>query len=104
MILDETELKIKEDIDIIFNGGYGDMFDVEKIETLKEFSFLYNNITIEYKSVVFSYNETKFKVTDIHHLPEEFRKDHVLYHIRASEEFKSSFKSFCRDWKINKIV
>ena len=33
--LDETELKLKEDIDIIFNGGYDNKFPPDQIEYIK---------------------------------------------------------------------
>jgi hypothetical protein len=87
--LDETELKLKEDIDIIFSGGYDDKFSTEQIEFIKQLSFLYNHIDIEDSSIVFKYDNVKFQIIGFNELPSDLQKEHTLHLIRNSDEFKS---------------
>ena len=106
--LDETELKIKEDIDVIFSGGYDKGLTKEQVEYCKEFSFLYNHITFEGRDLVFKYGGFNLKISNI---PDEelfvttdMIKDQVLYSLRNSDEFKSAYKQFIRDYKIEKLL
>jgi len=121
MKLDETELKLKKDIDIIFNGGYDDkpttdflnhleltrMFvrsESDQIEYIKQLSFLYNHIDIEDNSLVFKYDNVKLKINGISELPPDFQKEHTMHLIRNSDEFKSAYTQFSRDYKIEKLL
>lgn len=105
--LDETELKLKEDLDVIFSGGY-DKLSKEQVEYCKEFSFLYNHTTFEDRDIIFSYNNLKFKISNVPEedvfLSDQMIKDQVLYQLRSSEEFKMAYKQFVRDYKIDKIL
>lgn len=94
MKLDEIELKLKEDIDIIFNGGYNDDFLSDQIEYIKQISFLYNHIDIEDNSLVFKYDNMKLKINGISELPPDFQKEHTIHLIRNSDEFKSAASTF----------
>ncbi len=104
MILDETELKLKEDIDIIFSGGYDDKLSPEQIDYIKKLSFLYNHLEINIDSVTFTYNDVKFKISGIGEIPDVYRKHDVLSALRNSDEFKSAYLSFCREYKISNIL
>jgi len=104
MKLDETELKLKEDIDIIFNGGYDDDFLSDQIEYIKQISFLYNHIDIEDNSLVFKYDNMKLKINGISELPPDFQKEHTMHLIRNSDEFKSAYTQFSRDYKIKNFL
>ena len=111
--LDETELKLKEDLDVIFSGGYDNIIlpsfttklSKEQVEFCKELSFLYNHIVFEDRDIIFSYNNLIFKISNV---PEGdmflMLKDQVFYSIRNSEEFKMAYKKFVRDYKIDKIL
>ena len=102
--LDETELKLKEDIDIIFNGGYDDKFPPDQIEYIKQLSFLYNHIDVEDGLIVFKYDNMKLQILGVDELPSDFQKEHTLHLIRNSDEFKSAYTQFSRDNKIEKIL
>ncbi len=106
--LDETELKLKEDLDVIFSGGYDSKLSKEQIEYCKEFSFLYNHITFEGRDIIFFYEELKFKIKSVPEedifLPNQMIKDQMFYSIRNSDEFKSAYKQFIRNYKIEKIL
>jgi hypothetical protein len=104
MKLDETGLKLKEDIDIIFNGGYDDDFLSDQIEYIKQISFLYNHIDIEDNSLVFKYDNMKLKINGISELPPDFQKEHTIHLIRNSDEFKSAYTQFSRDYKIKNLL
>ena len=98
------ELKLKEDIDIIFNGGYDDDFLSDQIEYIKQISFLYNHIDIEDYSLVFKYDNMKLKINGISELPPDFQKEHTIHLIRNSDEFKSAYTQFSRDYKIKNLL
>lgn len=104
-MLDETELKLKEDIDKIFNGEYDKHFSPEQVEYIKKMSFLYNHLESDWTdSVTFTYNNVKFKISGISEIPGEYAKEQVLHTLKESPEFKSAYQSFCRDRKIDKIL
>ena len=113
--LDETELKLKEDLDVIFSGGYDSnnplttgKLSKEQVEYCKELSFLYNHTTFDNKDIIFSYNNLKFKISNVPEgdmfLSNQMIKDHILHQLRSSEEFKMAYKQFTRDYKIGKII
>jgi len=106
--LDETEIKLKENLDVIFSGGYDSKLSKEQVEYCKEFSFLYNHTTFEGRDIIFSYNNLKFKIKNVPYedifLTNQMIKDQFLYQLRSSEEFKMSYKQFLRDYKIDKII
>ncbi len=106
--LDETELKLKEDLDVIFSGGGYNKLSKEQFEYCKEFSFLYNHTVFECRDIIFSYNNLKFKISNVPEedmfLSNQMIKDQIFYQIRSSQEFKMSYKQFVRDYKIDKII
>lgn len=106
--LDDTELKLKEDLHVIFSGGYDSELTQLQIEYCKEFSFLYNHIVFEGRDITFSYNNLNFKISNVPEedmfLSNQMIKDQIFYQIRSSEEFKSSYQQFVRDYKIDKIL
>jgi hypothetical protein len=106
--LDDTELKLKEDLDVIFSGGYDSELTQLQIEYCKEFSFLYNHIVFEGRDIIFSYNDLNFKIKNVPDedifLPNQMIKDQMFYQIRSSDEFKMAYKQFIRDYKIDKLL
>jgi hypothetical protein len=106
--LDETELKLKEDLHVIFSGGYDSKLSKEQVEYCKEFSFLYNHTAFEGRDIIFSYNNLNFKISNVPDedifLPVQMIKDQMFYSLRNSEEFKMAYKQFIRDYKISKII
>jgi hypothetical protein len=108
MNLNETEQKLKDNIEVIFSGGYDDSLSMEQVEYCKMMSFLYNHIGFESGDIIFFYNdiELKIKYVDI----DDFLhmgvnpKDHIISLIKNTEEFKSAYNRFLRDRKINNIL
>ncbi len=103
-MLDDTENYIKDNLQNILDGKFDDKFDKEQLKMMLEMSFLYNHISSEYDSVVFSYNGVKLKISGISEIPGGFAKDQITSSIRNDVVFKSALKQFLRDKKINDIL
>lgn len=54
-MLDDTENYIKDNLQNILDGKFNDKFETDQLKMMLEMSFLYNHISSEYDSVVFSY-------------------------------------------------
>jgi hypothetical protein len=72
-------------------------------------SFLFNHINFEPDSIIFKYNNVTIKVSNIteiiHSNPFGVNcEDAILSTIRNDEVFKSAYKSFLRDIKIEYIL
>ena len=109
MILDGTELKIKEDINTIFSGGYDNSLTREQLDMIKRFSFLFNHISYKNYIVTFEYGDYKIGVNvpdvsilETHGWYEEL-KNYITYSIRHMEGFESAYKQFTRDFKIKSL-
>ena len=103
MILNDTDIYIKENLNKIMNGDWDKNFNnKEEIEMLKKTSFLYNHIKIEERCVIFEYGDKKVKY-NFNSDPLDYQM-HLISMIRNSEDFISCYTSFLRDWKINKII
>jgi hypothetical protein len=109
MKLNEVELKLKEDIEVIFSGGYDDSLSPEQVEYCKVMSFLYNHIRFESGDIIFFYDDINLKIRDVD--MDDFSlymgvnpKDHIISLIKNTEEFKSAYNRFLRDRKINNIL
>ena len=107
----DTNLFIKDNLQNIIDGKFDDKFEPDQLKMMLEMSFLYNHITFELTdSILFKYNDISYKVNGI----KEMIIDSSLYNIdveneifgmiRNSEVFKSSYKQFLRDTKINSIL
>ena len=110
MILNDTDIYIKENLNKIMNGDWDENFNnKEEIEMLKKTSFLYNHIKIEERCVIFEYCDKKVKY-NFNSDPLDYQmhlgdfSTHLISMIRNSEDFISCYTSFLRDWKINKII
>lgn len=110
MILSETELKMKEDINIIFSGGYDNSLTLEQLNMIKRFSFLFNHISYKNYIVTFEYGDYKIGVNvpdvtilETHGWYEEL-KNYITYSIRHMEGFESAYKQFTRDFKIKSLL
>jgi len=109
MILSETELKMKEDINTIFSGGYDKSLTLEQLDMIKRFSFLFNHISYKNYIVTFEYGDYKIGVNvpdvtilETHGWYEEL-KNYITYSIRHLEGFESAYKQFTRDFKIKSL-
>jgi alanyl-tRNA synthetase len=103
MVLSETNEQIKADLMKFVNGEYNDYFTKEQIDMATELSFLFNHISVEGDSVIFEYGDEGIKLSNLHDMP-FISEDSIISMIRNDEFFKSSYKSFLRDYKLNKII
>ena len=105
-MLDDTEVFIKDNLQNIIDGKFDDKFEPLQLKMMLEMSFLYNHISLESDSVVFSYNGVKLKISGI--LTGGFVGKHIKEQITSSIRndvvFKSALKHFLRDKKINDIL
>lgn len=84
----------------------------EQLDKMIELSFLYNHINIEGGTLIFEYGVYKLKIENliqkhndlIDMLGKEAVKNMIVSTITSQDEFKSGFKAFLRDKKINKII
>ena len=102
-MLDDTENYIKDNLQNILDGKFDDKFDKEQLKMMLEMSFLYNHISVENDSVVFSYNGVKLKISGISEIPGGFAKEQITSSIRNDVIFKSALKQFLRDIRDKKI-
>jgi Zn/Cd-binding protein ZinT len=110
--LDDTDLFIKENLDWILAGKYDDSFSKEQLDKMIELSFLYNHITIENDALKFEYDKLQINLTNlyeqysdlVYQIGKEGVKNMIITTITSQDNFKSGFKSFIRDKKINKII
>jgi hypothetical protein len=108
--IDSTDQYLKDNLKNIMNGEWDNQFSKDQLDMAKQTSFLLNHINIEENSIVFEYDNQKVKYTqDIlntidYNLHGGDFKTHMLSMIRNDEPFKSAYKSFIRDWKIDSII
>lgn len=109
MNLDSTDQYLKDNLKNIMNGEWDNQFSKDQLDMAKQTSFLLNHIIIEENSITFEYDNQKVKYnfnTD----PIDYNlhggdfKTNMLSMIRNDEPFKSAYKSFIRDWKIDSII
>ena len=112
LLLDDTDIFIKDNLDGILAGDMDDKFNKEQLDKMLEISFLYNHLTFEMDSLTFEHGGTKLKVNNlyeqysdlVYQIGKEGVKNMVMTTITSQDQFKSAFKSFIRDNKINKII
>ena len=109
MQLNETNQFIKDNLQNILDGKFDEKFSPEQLKMMLQCSFLYNHITFQSDSILFKYNNVTLKVSNIteiiHSNPFGVNcEDEILSTIRNDEVFKSSYKSFLRDIKIEDIL
>ena len=111
MKLNDTNLFIKDNLQNIIDGKFDDKFEPDQLKMMLEMSFLYNHITFELTdSILFKYNDISYKVKGIKEMIESSSynnidvENEIFGMIRNSEVFKSSYKQFLRDTKINSIL
>jgi len=103
-MLDDTDNYIKDNLQNILDGKFDDKFEPDQLKMMLEMSFLYNHISSEYDSVIFSYNGVILKISGISELPGGFAKEHIISSIKNDVVFKSALTQFLRDKKINDIL
>ena len=108
MNLDSTDQYLKDNLKNIMNGEWDNQFSKDQLDMAKQTSFLLNHITLLENSIVFEYDNQKVKYnfnnTIDYNLHGGDFKTHMLSMIRNDEPFKSAYKSFIRDWKIDSII
>lgn len=106
MELSETNKYIKDNFKNFIEGYHSDKFNKDDIEMLIEISFILNHIEIKSDSVIFEYGDEGIKLSNLHDMPfhKSWTEDNIISMIRNDEFFKSSYKSFLRDYKLNKII
>ena len=109
MKLNDTNLFIKDNLQNIIDGKFDDKFEPDQLKMMLEMSFLYNHITFESTdSILFKYNDISCKVNGIKEMissPYNIDVENEIFGmIRNAEVFKSSYKQFLRDTKINSIL
>lgn len=109
MKLESSDIYLRDNLSNIMSGEWDSQFNEEQLEMVKKTSFLFNNITIEERYVIFEYGDQKVKY-NFNSDPLEYQMHigdfsmHMISMIRNSEDFLNSYKVFIRDWKINKII
>lgn len=105
--LDETDISIKNDLDRFINGVYNESLSKEQISLAIEYSFLLNHLYMDDIHIFFKYDNLIIKLnrsdlTDFS-LYTNSVKEAVISVIKSHIDFKSSFKIFLRNNKIDKI-
>lgn len=105
--LDMSELRIKNDLDRYINGDYNGSFSKEQISIAIEYSFLLNHLYMDGIHIFFKYEDLTIKLnrselTDFS-LYTNSIKEVAISLIRGDDDFKSAFKIFLRNNKIDKI-
>jgi hypothetical protein len=103
MKLSETNEQIKADLMKFVNGEYDNHFNTDQIAMVTELSFLLNHISSEGDSIIFKYNNNKLKISGLYDNP-YITEEEIFYHLKKEEIFKSSYKLFLREHKINKLL
>ena len=103
MKLSETNEMIKADLMRFVNGDYNNHFTKEQLEFATELSFLLNHITVVGDSVIFEYDKEKVKISGLHDNP-YLSEESIIHHIKNKSIFKSAYKSFLREHKLNKLL
>jgi methionine synthase I (cobalamin-dependent) len=110
--LDDTDLFIKDNLDRILAGEIDDKLSKEQLDKMLELSFLYNHMVLENDKLTFEYGKLQINLTNlyeqysdlVYQLGKEGVKNMIITTITSQEHFKSGFKAFLRDKKINKIL
>ena len=101
--LDDTDLFIKSNLDQILAGNYDHKFSKEQLDKMLELSFLYNHMILENDKLTFEYSKWQINLT-VYQIGKEGVKNIIITTITSQDGFKSAFKSFLRDKKINNII
>jgi hypothetical protein len=112
LLLDDMDIFIKDNLDGILAGDMDDKLSKEQVDKTIELSFLYNHLTFEKGSLTFEYGDVKVRVNNlyeqysdlVYQVGKEAVKNMVITTITSQDQFKSAFKSFLRDRKIDKIL
>lgn len=110
--LDDTDLFIKDNLDRILAGEIDDKLSKEQLDKMLELSFLYNHMVLENDKLTFEYGKLQINLTNlyeqysdlVYQLGKDGVKNMIITTITSQEQFKSGFKAFLRDKKINKIL
>jgi hypothetical protein len=112
LLLDDMDIFIKDNLDGILAGDMDDKFNKEQLDKMIELSFLYNHMVLENDKLTFEYGKLQINLTNlyeqysdlVYQLGKEGVKNMIITTITSQDQFKSAFKSFIRDNKINKIL
>lgn len=106
--LDTTDIQIKNDLDEFIDGLYNGVLSKEEISAAIEYSFLLNHLYLDDRGIIFKYDKLTIKVDRgsiiEYSIIGNSTKESIISLIKGSDDFKSCFKSFLRDKKIEKII
>ncbi len=101
--LDTTDIQIKNDLDEFIG-----VLSKEEISAAIEYSFLLNHLYLDDRGIIFKYDKLTIKVDRgsiiEYSILGNSTKESIISLIKGSDDFKSCFKSFLRDKKIEKII
>lgn len=113
-LLDDADIFIKDNLDEILIGKYSNQFSGLQKDKMLELSFLYNHLTILPKQdyLIFEYVDEVIRITNlysqysdlIYQIGKDGVKNMIVSTIINQDGFKSAFKLFLRDRKINTII
>ena len=92
---------IKDNFQNILDGKFDGRFEPDQLKMMLEMSFLYNHINKENNSVVFRYDDKRVSLEGV---SSDFNEIEIVAWIKSEPEFKSAFKQFLRNKKINDIL
>ncbi len=109
---DDGDIFIKDNLDWILAGNYDHKFSSEQLDKMTELSFLYNHLVFSDNKLTFSYNDITINLTNIYqqlgdlvgYMGKEGVKNMIINTITSQDGFKSAYKSFLRDRKINRVI
>ena len=109
---DDMDIFIKNNLDWILAGNYDHKFSREQLDKMTELSFLYNHLSFGDNKLTFEYNNTTINLTNVYrqyddlvgYMGKEGVKNMIINTIISQDIFKSAFKSFLRDRKINGVI
>lgn len=109
---DDMDTFIKDNIDSILAGEYDYKFSKEQLDKMTELSFLYNHLVFGDNKLTFEYSSTTINLTNVFqqyhdllgYMGKEGVKNMIINTIISQDIFKSAFKSFLRERKINRVI
>ena len=109
MNIDKTDEYLRDNLENIMKGEWDNHFNESQLEIARKESFMLNHISIGERNITFEYGSEKI-VYKFDADPSDFNmfggdfKSHMTQMIKNDEAFLKYYKSFLRDWKIEKII
>lgn len=91
---------IKDNLQNIIEGKFNKDFGSNEIDMMLQISFILNYQIPDNNSFIFKYNDISIS----YKLYEFSNYNEILYYMRNEDIFKSCYKLFLRDYKLNKLL